>query len=77
MSDRLPAVNARQVLQALRKAGFIVDRVSGSHHLLIHPDDPARRVTVPFHGARTLKPGTLRNIVRQAGLTMDAFRVLL
>jgi predicted RNA binding protein YcfA (HicA-like mRNA interferase family) len=64
MSPSLPAVNARQVLAALRRAGFAVDRVSGSHHVLIHVDDPRRAVTVPFHGARSLKPGTLRNIIR-------------
>jgi predicted RNA binding protein YcfA (HicA-like mRNA interferase family) len=77
MTDGLPAVNARQVLRALRRAGFVVDRTSGSHHLLVHPDDPARKVTVPFHGARSLKPGTLRNIIRQAGFTIDEFRALL
>jgi predicted RNA binding protein YcfA (HicA-like mRNA interferase family) len=77
MSPRLPTVTGRQVLRALERVGFIVDRVVGSHHILAHPEDPRRAVTVPVHGARDLKPGTLRNIIRQAGLTIEEFRGLL
>lgn len=77
MSPSLPAVSARQVLAALRRAGFVVDRISGSHHMLVHTIDARRTVTVPFHGARSLRPGTLRNILRQAGLTVEEFRDLL
>jgi predicted RNA binding protein YcfA (HicA-like mRNA interferase family) len=77
MSPSLPAVNARQVLAALRRAGFVVDRIAGSHHVLVHPSGARRTVTVPFHGARSFKLGTLRNIIRQSGLTVDEFRELL
>jgi predicted RNA binding protein YcfA (HicA-like mRNA interferase family) len=77
MTRRLPAVNARQALAALQRAGFVVDRVRGSHYLLARPDDPVRAVTVPFHGKKDLKPGTLRNIIRQGGLTVEQFRELL
>ena len=55
----------------------MVDRTVGSHHILVHSSDPRRVVTVPFHGARSLKLGTLRNIIRQAGLTVEEFRSLL
>jgi predicted RNA binding protein YcfA (HicA-like mRNA interferase family) len=58
-------------------ASFVVNRVVGSHHVLTHPADPSRTVTVPFHGARSLKSGTLRSIIRQARLTVDEFRELL
>ncbi len=37
MSDRLPALSARQVIAALQRAGFVVDRVAGSHYILAHP----------------------------------------
>ncbi len=77
MNPHLPAANARQVLAALKRAGFIVERVRGSHYILALPGDPSRAVTVPFHGARDLKPGTLRNIIRQSGLTVEQFRELL
>ena len=77
MSPSLPAVTARQVLAALRRVGFVVDRIAGSHHVPTHPDEARRTVPVPFHSARSLKLGTLRNIIRQAGLSVDEFRRLL
>ncbi|MEX1204727.1 MAG: type II toxin-antitoxin system HicA family toxin [Dongiaceae bacterium] len=73
MTGRLPVVNAPRALRALKKAGFVVDRVVGSHYVLAQPDDPARAVTVPYHGAKDLKPGTLRSIIRQAGFTVEEF----
>jgi predicted RNA binding protein YcfA (HicA-like mRNA interferase family) len=74
---RLPVVNGRQVVRALAKAGFVVDRVAGSHHILVYPTDPRRTVTVPVHGARDLRRGTLRAILRQAGLSVEEFVPLL
>ena len=77
MTGGLPTLRAREVVRALERAGFVEKRVSGSHCLMGHSQDPARMVTVPLHGARDLKPGTLRAIIRQAGLTVEAFRALL
>jgi predicted RNA binding protein YcfA (HicA-like mRNA interferase family) len=64
-------------VRALTRAGFVVDRIVGSHHVLVHPTDATRTVTVPVHGSRDLKPGTLRAIIRQAGYTIEEFRELL
>lgn len=75
--SQLPSVSAKEVLRALHKAGFFVARTKGSHRILAHHDDPTRMVTVPYHGSRDLKPGTLRNILKQAGLTAQQFRDLL
>ncbi len=77
MGAKLPAANAKVVIRALERAGFVVARTSGSHHLLVHPADPARRVTVPYHGTRDLPRGLLRAIIRQAGFTIDEFADLL
>jgi predicted RNA binding protein YcfA (HicA-like mRNA interferase family) len=74
---RLPVLNGRQVIRALTKAGFIVDRIASSHHVLAYPTDPRRTVTVPVHSGRDLKRGTLRSIIRQAGFTVDEFVRLL
>jgi predicted RNA binding protein YcfA (HicA-like mRNA interferase family) len=74
---RLPAVSGRRAVRALEKAGFSVNRIAGSHHVLTYPDDPMRTVTVPVHAGRDLKPGTLRAIIRQAGLSVDQFTELL
>ena len=77
MSRRLPSLNARRVIRALERAGFFVERSSGSHHFLVHRTDPRRRVTVAYHGARDIPRATLRNILRQAQLTVEEFLALL
>jgi predicted RNA binding protein YcfA (HicA-like mRNA interferase family) len=74
---RLPVLSGSAVICALTRAGFIVDRIVGSYHLLVHPNDPTRTVVVPMHGNRDLKPGTLRAVIRQAGFSVEEFRELL
>lgn len=77
MSGRLPALKGREVVRALQKAGFLVDHIQGSHHILIHKNDPGRQASVPVHAGKDIKKGTLRAIIKQAGLTVEAFRKLL
>ena len=77
MSPVLPALRGREVIRALESAGFTVVRSKGSHRMLQSSAEPVRSVTVPDHGARELKRGTLRAIIRQAGLTVDEFLELL
>ena len=76
MSPRLPALTPRKVIAALKRAGFFVHHQTGSHRLLKHPDNPRLRVTVPYHN-KDLKLGTLRSIIRQAGMTPEEFLDLL
>jgi predicted RNA binding protein YcfA (HicA-like mRNA interferase family) len=77
MSRRLPALTARQVIRALERGGFFIERSSGSHRLLVHGTDPRRRVTVAYHGSRDIPRPTLAAILRQAQLTADEFLALL
>jgi predicted RNA binding protein YcfA (HicA-like mRNA interferase family) len=77
MTSRLPAVSGRDVIRVLERAGFTVVRIEGSHHRLVHPDDRTRATTVPAHGSKTLKRGTVRSILKQARFTIDEFRALL
>jgi len=69
---KLPSLNARKVVRALKHAGFIEDRQKGSHLILIHPETKARTV-VPMHPGRTLKEPLLRAIIRDADLSVDDF----
>ncbi|MBI2922900.1 MAG: type II toxin-antitoxin system HicA family toxin [Planctomycetes bacterium] len=70
---RLPAVNARQVVAALRKAGFEPDRQRGSHLLL---KKGGLRVTVSMHRG-DMKRGTLGAIIEASSLTEEEFLKLL
>ena len=71
------AISGRRVIRALERAGFVVERVKGSHNILVDPNEPGRSVIVPVHAGRDLKFGTLRSIVRQAGMSYDEFLALL
>jgi predicted RNA binding protein YcfA (HicA-like mRNA interferase family) len=57
------------VISVLVRHGFTLDRQSGSHAVFIHPD--GRRTTVPIHGKRDLGKGLLRQIMRDAELTVN------
>jgi predicted RNA binding protein YcfA (HicA-like mRNA interferase family) len=57
MTERLPSLKPREVVRALKRAGFVISRTSGSHCRLIHLRDPARKVIVPTHSG-DLKRGT-------------------
>jgi predicted RNA binding protein YcfA (HicA-like mRNA interferase family) len=77
MSDALPSCKAREVMRALERAGLVHVRSSGSHKVFQHPDDPQRRTIVSDHRGKDVPKGTLRMIIRQAGLTVDEFIGLL
>jgi predicted RNA binding protein YcfA (HicA-like mRNA interferase family) len=62
-------------VKALERIGYVFDHQRGSHIVLRHIDPPHRRITVPDH--REVAKGTLRAIIRQAGLTVDEFLQLL
>lgn len=76
MSKHLPVVSSQSVCEALSKVGFreIPGRGKGSHTFLYRADPPAG-ITVPQQ--REVKRGTLRAIIRQAGLSVDEFIGLL
>ena len=68
--SKLPSVSGRDCLKALEKAGFRLRRQEGSH-IILRRDDPFAQVVVPDH--RELDRGTLRAILRGAGISVDEF----
>ena len=75
MPAPIPAVPGIKVVRALERAGFKVTRVSGSHHVMRHPD--GRTGPIPVHPGRDLPQGTLRNILAIFGMEADELRKLL
>lgn len=69
---KLPAVTGMQAVRAFQTFGFAVDRIRGSHHIMTKDGHP-NLLTVPVHGNRTLRPGTLRALIRDAGITVEEF----
>ena len=73
MAGKLPVLKPKQAIKALERGGFYVHHTTGSHYILKKDN---LRVTVPYHN-KDLKPGTLRSIIEQAGLTVEEFSELL
>lgn len=72
--SKLPSISGKECIKALEKIDFLVYRQRGSHITLVRKN-PSTQVTIPNH--RTIAKGTLRNIIRQAGLNVDEFIDLL
>ena len=69
LMTKLPRLTARQIISVLQKTGFSLARQSGSH--MIYKNTAGKRVTVPFHAAKILHPKVLRNILRDADLSVE------
>lgn len=72
--SKLP-VSGQDVIKTLAKIGYEFDHQRGSHIVLRQNAAPFRRITVPNH--KEISKGTLRSIIREAGLTVDEFVNLL
>jgi predicted RNA binding protein YcfA (HicA-like mRNA interferase family) len=68
---RLPRLRGREVIAALRRAGFTVLRIKRSHHFLQHAD--GRRTVVPVHSGETIGPGLLNKILKDAEMEVEEF----
>ncbi len=71
---RLPAVDWRDAVRVFQKAGWQYDRTRGSHYIMVKPGEPGL-LSIPMHNP--VKRGTLRKLIREAGLTPDQFLALL
>jgi len=69
------SVTGKELIAALRKAGFEVVRVKGSHHFLRHRD--GRTTVVPVHSGETIGPGLLSKILRDCDLGREDLSKLL
>jgi predicted RNA binding protein YcfA (HicA-like mRNA interferase family) len=68
--SRLPQISGRECVNALEKFGFYLKRQQGSH-IIVRRDLPFAQLVVPDH--KILDRGTLRAIIRQAGINLEAF----
>ena len=75
MSNKLPSVTGAEVVAALEKSGFILNRTRGSHRVLKHSD--GRTTVDPVHAGESIGPGLLRKILRDTKLEKEEFRALL
>ena len=69
---KLLRIKPTKVIAALKRAGFYVDHVTGSHYIM-YKDDKSWPVSVPRHN-KELKLGTLHNIVKQTNMSVEEFQ---
>jgi predicted RNA binding protein YcfA (HicA-like mRNA interferase family) len=73
---KLPTVSGEKVIKALGKTGFVFIRQKGSHVRLEKVvENEVIKITVPLR--KTLKKGTLRRILKDAGVSVEEFIELL
>ncbi len=75
MAAALPVLKPKVVIRALERGGFFVHHQTGSHAQL-RRDRDGKRVTIPRHNIDVPRP-VLASILREAGLSVDAFLDLL
>jgi predicted RNA binding protein YcfA (HicA-like mRNA interferase family) len=59
-------VKSAEPIRLLEREGWVLERIKGSHPQFKHPGSRLV-ITVP-HPRKDLKPGTLRQIMKDAGL---------
>lgn len=74
--SRLPGLTFQEIRRGLERGGFVLVRTRGSHHFFQHSADPRRYAVVPFHRG-TLPTGTVREIIRSAGFSVEEFLALM
>jgi len=65
--------SGKNIVKVLRRKGFVVDHQRGSH-IFMHNLEKNISVVVPLH--KEIKKGTLSNIIKKAGLTIDELKDL-
>jgi predicted RNA binding protein YcfA (HicA-like mRNA interferase family) len=66
--------SGKQIIKALKKIGYIIDNQKGSH-IFLHNTDLNKSIIVPNH--KELKKGTMNNILKKVGLTIEDLNKLL
>jgi|LZCG01.1.fsa_nt_gb predicted RNA binding protein YcfA (HicA-like mRNA interferase family) len=75
---KLPRITGEELVKALGKEGFEIARQRGSH-VQMRKFAEGDKVTfpIPVHKGKTLKAGTLRGILRKAGISVERLIELL
>ena len=74
--NHFPAVTAKEVIKALKQAGFSEHHQKGSHKIFKRDSDK-RRVVVPSHSGSIIPRKTLKAILFDADLPLERFKKLI
>ena len=60
-------MSGKQLSKLVEESGWELKRIQGSHYIYIHPEKH-EILTIPIHGKKDLKSGTLNRLLKIAGL---------
>jgi len=72
---KIPPLKPNKLIRILEKTGFKVIRQKGSHVIMMN--DRKTRIVIPVHPGKDIKPGLVRAIIREAGISREKFLKLL
>jgi predicted RNA binding protein YcfA (HicA-like mRNA interferase family) len=70
MPQKLPVISGKVAVKAFTRAGWHMDRISGSHAILRKEGSPVT-LSVPLHPE--MKKGLLRSLIKDAGIDLEEF----
>ena len=73
---KLPRITGAEAIKAFERAGFELNRISGSHHILKRDGHPYH-LSIPVHGNKCVGNGLLKHQIEAVGLTVEQFFELL
>lgn len=69
---KAPLLTGKKLIGSLKRMGFEVIRIKGSHHFVKHPD--GRATVVPVHAGETIGRGLLAKILRDTEIDAETLR---
>ncbi len=73
---KVPIISGMDAVRAFERVGFVVVRISGSHHIMKKEGHP-HRLSIPVHSGKNVGKGLLQSQIAAAGLTTEEFLELL
>lgn len=70
MSPKSPRLTSKEIINQLKKRGFIEVSQTGSHLKLFNPDNQ-RTAIVPIHKGKVIPMGTMKAIEKQSGVKFE------
>ena len=59
-------MTGKELTKLLKDHGWVLDRISGSHHIMIKEGE--RSIPIPVHGKKDIPIGLSKRILKQAGI---------
>jgi len=69
---KLPIADGKKHIKALKKLGWELDRIKGSHHILVKQGSGVT-LSVPVHGSKPLDTGLLKGLLRDANIKVEEY----